>query len=409
MKIVFLQDDFPPESFGGAGISTYELAQGMKKAGHDVYIITTCRSKNDAGEAGFDGLHIFKIASNYHQRWRAYRSVWNIPVTHQVKKILKKVRPDVVHINNVHMHLSFHCFLLARKYARTVVFTARDTMSVCYGKLATQNYLESYNPTVTFIDNVKQARWRYNPLYTLIVRWYISLAHVRTSVSDALRDALQKNGIQNVVTVHTGMDVTQWHVSLEALQEFTKKFNLQGKKVVLHNGRLSEGKGSDSLFVALKKIVKSVPDMVLLVVGQESDYGTKIDGELISESVIFTGWADRKTVMVSFVAADVVVVPSMYLDPFPRVVLEAMVSKKPVVGSCYGGSPEAIIDGVTGFVVNPRNPEEIATRTTDLLTDLEKAKRFGEAGFARIKAEFTEEHMVKKYTALYEAHTDVVK
>lgn len=401
MKIVFLQDDFPPESFGGAGISTYELARGMKKAGHDVYVITTCRLEKDAGESDVDGLRVFKITSNYHQRWRSYRSLWNTPVTHVVKKILKRIRPDVVHINNVHMHLSFYCFLLARRYAQTVVFTARDTMSICYGKLATKNYLESHDPKVTLLDNLKQARWRYNPLYTLLVQWYVSLAHVRVSVSNTLRDALQKNGIRNVETIHTGIDTTLWRLSPEATQEFREKYKLNDKKVILHNGRLSYGKGSDALFNAFKTIVQAVPEAVLLVVGQESDYGKKIGDDMPKESVIFTGWVDRDMVRVSFAVADVVVVPSMYLDPFPRVVIEAMASQKPVVGSCYGGSSELIVDGVTGYVVNPSHPEEIVHKTLDLLRNSAKAEQFGRAGFEIIKKDFNLENMVKKYIMLY--------
>jgi glycosyltransferase involved in cell wall biosynthesis len=117
--------------------------------------------------------------------------------------------------------------------------------------------------------------------------------------------------------------------------------------------------------------------------------------------VIFTGWVDRKTVSTSFAVADVVVVPSMYLDPFPRVVLEAMVSQKPVVGSCYGGSPELIVDGVTGYVVNPLHPLEIAHKTLDLLRNSAKAEQFGRAGFEIIRKEFNLEDMVKKYIMTY--------
>src|SRR3990167_770143 len=102
MKIVFLSDDFPPTSFGGAGISTYELALGMKKAGHEVFVITTCRKGSDAGEIEYQGLRVFKIASDYAPRWRAYISLYNIPVIRRVESLLKEIVPDVVHINNVH-------------------------------------------------------------------------------------------------------------------------------------------------------------------------------------------------------------------------------------------------------------------------------------------------------------------
>src|SRR3989344_7151898 len=100
MKILFLSDDFPPTSFGGAGISTYDLARGMQQTGQEVFIVTTCRNRIDEGESEYHSLKIFKIRSNYHERWRAYRSLYNPRVVREVKRIMKTIRPDVVHINN---------------------------------------------------------------------------------------------------------------------------------------------------------------------------------------------------------------------------------------------------------------------------------------------------------------------
>ena len=84
MKILFLQDDFPPQSFGGAGISTYDLAHGMKKAGHEIFVVTTCRKESDAGELDYQGLKVFRIVNNYSGRWRAYLSLYNRKSNYQL-------------------------------------------------------------------------------------------------------------------------------------------------------------------------------------------------------------------------------------------------------------------------------------------------------------------------------------
>ena len=164
MKILFLADDFPPMSFGGAGISTYELALGMKKAGQEVFVITTCRKESDEGEIEYNGLTVFNIASAYPGRWRAYVSIHNRPVVAQVEKLLARIKPDVVHANNIHSHLSFASLKIAKKYAKTVVFTARDTMTICYGKLNTKRYLKDLDARTTWLDHMRQARKRWNPL-----------------------------------------------------------------------------------------------------------------------------------------------------------------------------------------------------------------------------------------------------
>ena len=104
MKITFLSDDFPPVSFGGAGISTFELAEGMKKKGHEVSVITSVRDRDDVGVVVYEGIKVFNIQSDYSYRYRFYKSINNRSVVREVDRILEEIKPDVVHANNIH-----HC------------------------------------------------------------------------------------------------------------------------------------------------------------------------------------------------------------------------------------------------------------------------------------------------------------
>ncbi len=404
MKIVFLQDDFPPQSFGGAGYSTYELARGMCEAGHEVSVITTCRTQEDAGEYQYEGMTVYRIASNYAPRWRAWRSIYNHGPVRAVGVILRRIEPDVVHINNVHNYLSYHCFKIARRYARAVVFTARDTMSVCYGKLDTDRYLETFDTHTTWLDHIRFAKKRYNPFHNVCVRRYLAYAHKRFAVSKALSVALMENGINDVSVMHTGARVEEWGARAEEIASFKKRFTITNKKVILFAGRISSGKGGEKVIAAFEVVAKQVPDAVLLIVGTEDESLKRMRrtaDPAVSARVVVTGWVERDAVRIAYGAADVVVVPSLYLDPFPRTVIEAMASGKPVVGSCYGGSPEIIVDGVTGYVVNPLHEETIAEKTIDLLTNSQKAEQFGIVGYAHIKNDFNIEDVVKKYLSVY--------
>lgn len=407
MKIVFLSDDFPPASFGGAGISTYELARGMVREGHEVYAITTCRKKEDAGVVEFEGIVVHKIASDYPERWRAYVSLNNIPVTRQVREILKTLRPDVVHVNNVHFYLSYRCIALARMYAKAVVFTARDTVSVCFGKLSTPGYLKKFEYRTTWRDHLRFAKKRYNPLYTFFARRYLACAQRRFAVSDALKRGLEANGIQDVEVMHTGGDAEGWTATEDEVKAFSEKYGLTGKKVVLFGGRLSEGKGGGKTLEAFLQVCREVPNAVLLVAGSHDAYAErmleKAEGMGFRESMIVTGWIQKEVMRVAYAVADVVVAPSLYLDPFPRIVIEAMASGKPVVSTCYGGAPEIVVDESTGYVVNPFHTKEYAERIITLLTDEVRSAAFGKAGYARIKTDFNLEDVVKKYIVVYES------
>jgi glycosyltransferase involved in cell wall biosynthesis len=123
----------------------------------------------------------------------------------------------------------------------------------------------------------------------------------------------------------------------------------------------------------------------------------------MGEVVRTTGWIGRDEMKLAYGAADIVLVPSLCFDAFPRIVVEAMASGRPVIGTCYGGAPEIIQDGTTGYVVNPLYPEQVAEKIIDLLKNPEKATQFRETGYERIKNEFSLEKMVGKYIVEYES------
>jgi glycosyltransferase involved in cell wall biosynthesis len=406
MKIVFLQDDFPPHSMGGAGFSTYELALGMSRLGQDISVITTCRKEENVGESMYDGLKVYSIKSDYPERWRAYRSLMNISVTRKVEKILKELKPDVVHINNVHYHLSYHCFKIAQKYGKAVVFTGRDVMSFHYGKLSNRQYFENNDMHVSWREQLKIAGKRWNPLRNFVVRYYFTYADKLFAVSSTLRDAFTANGIQGVETLHTGTDVALWGAKEEEVSAFREKYGLEGKKVILFSGRLSEGKGGDKAIDMLRLVAPHVPEVVLFVAGSEDLYSEKMKNLVkqlgIEKNFIISGWLDRDKMRVGNAIADIVIVPSVCFDSLPRAIIEAMASGKPVIGTCFGGAPEIIVDGVTGYVVNPLYPEQIAEKVIELLQDTQKAEGFGRAGKQRIEKEFNLDDKVRQYIVEYE-------
>ncbi|MEA3308129.1 MAG: glycosyltransferase, partial [Chloroflexota bacterium] len=82
--------------------------------------------------------------------------------------------------------------------------------------------------------------------------------------------------------------------------------------------------------------------------------------------------------------------------------LEAMAAGLPVVATAVGGTPEVVVDGETGFLVPPRDPNALAQAIIRLLRDPDLRHQMGEAGRARVAAHFSVEQMVRKTEALYE-------
>lgn len=409
MKIVFLQDDFKPYALGGSAMVVDNIARVMAEEGHDVYVITSVQQESQAGSFLEDGVQIERVyVPPYDVRWRSYNSLYNKGAVKEVKIILKKLQPDVVHAHNIHYYLSYACLKVAKQSGAKVFLTAHDVMSFHYGKLVefvNPNDLscpERFNYKVSPLQQIKKYKKRYNPFRNAVIRYYLKYIDRIFAVSNALKEALNQNGIQNVEVIYNGIDIDKWKADTASLDAFRKKCNLYDKKVVLFGGRLSGAKGGHQAILALEEIIKEVPEVMLVVMGNKNEYAQKMikvaRDRGIDNHLIFTGWIEQQEeIKVIYAVSDVVLLPSVCFDSFPTINLEAMASKKPVVGTCYGGSREVVVDGVTGYIVNPLNVKKMASKTIDLLNNPQKAEMFGRAGYEKVKGEFSLKKSVKEY------------
>lgn len=388
MKILILSDKFPPQNFESAYGAAFDSARTLQKAGHEVFVITTCQEKSKEENFDYQGLKVFRIYADFHPRWRAYLCLYNHQTVEKVREIIKEIAPDFVWAYVIHGYLSYHCFKIAKQYGRVVFLRANDVMSFNYGKLATKRYLEHFDCHTTWLDHLKQAKKRYNPLRNILIKRYLKYVDKIFAVSNALKNALEQNGIKNVGVNYTGIDVADWHVAPEVVDKFRKKHNLSGKKIIFFGGRISGLKGVDQIDQVFNRVKKEIPEAVLLIAGTPP-----------------IGWLSGNDLRAAYASADLVVVPSVCFDSFPRINLEAMACKKPVIATYYGGSPEIIQDGITGFVVNPFDVELMAERIVDLLKNPEKARQFGQAGYERVKKHFNLDSQVAQIISWYQKLT----
>jgi glycosyltransferase involved in cell wall biosynthesis len=101
-------------------------------------------------------------------------------------------------------------------------------------------------------------------------------------------------------------------------------------------------------------------------------------------------------------SADLAVLAS-HEEGFPNAVLEAMAARRAVIGTQAGGIPEAIDDGKTGLIVPPRDPAKLGQALARLIADTPLRATMGEAGRARVEAEFSLDASAAAYAAFYRA------
>mgnify|MGYP000384913965 CR=1 FL=1 len=398
MKIVFFTDDFPPNSFGGAGIVAFEQARALMERGHTVYVVTTVEDSSKSGKSMYEGLTVYSVHTAYFERFRAYQSLYNPKVVKVVKELLAEIRPDVVHAHNIHQKFSYATLAIAKRYSKKVFLTAHDVMLFHYSKLypkieGVASGLQKFNYHVSWYKNAFHFRLQWNPLRNILIKFYIRNLDGIFSVSSALADALNQNGFKNITVLHNGIDAGRFTTSADEVDIFRSKHNLEGKKILFFSGRLSKAKGAEVILRALVEVSKKITNVCFLFAGKKDSY---VDSFLLQaenlglkDRIVFLGWIDRDAVKKAYGVCDVVPVLSVYLDPFPTTNLEAMAAQKPVIGTCFGGTPEVVVGGETGYIVNPNNSKEVTEKILELLLDEKLAESFGKAGLSRVSQLFS--------------------
>jgi glycosyltransferase involved in cell wall biosynthesis len=154
--------------------------------------------------------------------------------------------------------------------------------------------------------------------------------------------------------------------------------------------------------VHLLAAAEHVPDAVFALAGDGAErhrlHGLA-RGLGVQDRVLFLG--QRHDIPELLAVCDVVVVPSLD-EGLSVAVLEAMALGRPVVATAVGGTPEAVHDGVTGLLVPPANPAQLAAAIRRIIEDGALAERLGDAARARAEAAFSAARMVERISAVYD-------
>ncbi len=186
------------------------------------------------------------------------------------------------------------------------------------------------------------------------------------------------------------------------------------EKIILQLGRMVPRKGVDNVIYALKYL-KDNFKVKLLVVGGEGDREQFMasaelkrlqriaEEEGVSPYVDFVGPKKREDLKYYYSAADVFVSTPWY-EPFGITPLEAMACGTPVVGSNVGGIKYSVVEGVTGYLVPPKKPAELANRLRRILKS--EGNVMGIQGIERVNHLFTWEKVAKAVMTIYESLID---
>lgn len=255
-------------------------------------------------------------------------------------------------------------------------------------------------------------RYRYQPS---VRDWIYRGADVVVAACEFAKENLLRIGVeeQKIVKVTPGVDFVRF-APRPPSNELTSRFGLQGRKVLLTVARLCPRKGHEAVIRAVAKLAETNHDLVYLIVGSgpEREKLQSLAAELRLNGVVkFTGYVADERLAEFYNLCDVFVMANQKEDDgdiegFGMVFLEANSCGKPVVAGRSGGTADSVIDGVTGYRVDPRDVDELAATLSRLLTNPDLCARLGEAGLRRAREEFDWE---ERATRIRELSMEVVE
>lgn len=247
------------------------------------------------------------------------------------------------------------------------------------------------------------------PLRFALMRLYRK-SPVIIAVSESTKELLKKVGVEEekIRVVYNGVDNNFICLPKDPhlVESIRRRYKIErDEQVVLTVARVLPRKGQDMVIRALPRVVSEVGRVKYLMVGEgryEHEFKSLAARLGVSQQVVFAGSVPHEDTIHYYDLADVFVMPNRFwngkVEGLPNSVIEASARGLPVIVGKHGGSLEAVKDGVTGYLVDPTSPEDIAQAIIRVLKDQELGRRMGEKGREMVLDKFIEESMIKGYS-----------
>jgi glycogen synthase len=374
MRILMLTWEYPPHVVGGLGRHAAALTRHLVAQGHEVHVVTQQHPDHLApADEWLEGVHVVRVSEAPPVIPFADLVPWVLAFNNRVQAVATRLGRshdfDLIHA---------HDWLVA--YAAAGLKEALDLPLVA---------------TIHATEYGRHQGWLPGPMNKLIhqVEWWLSYEARRVIVcSRYMRDQVEEIFLlpeEKVDVVPNGVAVRDFALPDDEVAAFRRTLVGPRTRLVLFAGRLEYEKGVQVVLEGLQQVRAAVGPVKFLVAGIGT-YSEELRRQVrklgLRHHVRFTGFLEDHDLRLHYAAADVAVAPSIY-EPFGLVAVEAMACGTPVVVGDTGGLRE-IVSGGHGLSFTPQDPDQLAARLIEVLTDGDLAARLVERGRRRISSRY---------------------
>ncbi|OGX08662.1 MAG: hypothetical protein A2Z88_10325 [Omnitrophica WOR_2 bacterium GWA2_47_8] len=386
LKICLVAPGYPPQDGGGIGTYSYNLALGLTKLGHRVYVVSQS-DKEDAAE-NLNGVEVrrfkYRHVPKLEKLFPGLR--WSFFIANQIEELDKKVHFDVIEFPNWE-GVGF-AYLLKKK--RRPVVTRMHTP-----------YFETLN-----IDTN-------NGRINLGDRFICWLEKKACHMSDQLVSSTLSHRDMMITSYFLGnkeVNIIPLGIQLVPRPDDRSKSKGNGKIKVLYVSRLEKRKGAITLVGAIPHVLQKFQNVEFTFIGKDRPHapgGLTFENYFstahnqFKDKVKFLGFVSNEELSNYYRACDIFVVPSVY-ESFGLIYVEAMMHGKPVIGCKAGGIPEVVNNGKTGILIEPYNVNQLVDGLLRLLNDPQMRQDMGQNARRLCEEKFSFDRMASNTEHLYQ-------
>jgi spore coat protein SA len=306
----------------------------------------------------------------------------------QVAAFLKKIDPDIIHIHNRPLLVSY----FRERFPRKKIILHMHNLYNYLGRLE--------RPSGPFINEAD--------LFLGCSRFVVAAEKNRLAV-----------GTRNQEVLYNGVDTRDFRplwVNPGETRKVRERHGLVGKKVVLYTGKIRESKGVGVLARAMEAVFQQEPDAVWVLAGgtgfgyrrenKRTDFSERLQNELApwQDRVRFLGFIRPREMPNIYLLGDVFVAPSQLEEGLGLVFLEASAGGLPIISTRQGGIPEVVIHEKTGLLLAKKDDvAELTEKIQGLLREPELRRRMGEAGRQTMEDHFSWTRIAEAAERLYDS------
>ncbi len=357
---------------GGSGVVATELGMHLSDHDYEIHFISQTmpfRLKRLDPNIFFHEVDVANYPVFKHPPY-------DLSLASKIAEVIDREQLDIIHAHYAMPHAI--CALLAKQMAK------KDVRVI--------TTLHGTDITVLGID----------PSLTNLIRFGIEESDAVTAVSYSLRDQTKKllNIQKEIQVVHNFIDTDKLEEPSDT-DKLKRRLNIQSdEKVMIHISNFRKVKRVQDVIHVFHRVQQSIKTKLLLV-GDGPEYGDAyqlVQNLGLQDKVIFMGRQDN--IHDLFAMSDLNLLVSEK-ESFGLVLLEAMISGVPSIGSNTGGIPEVIDDGETGYICEVGDVETMSKRAIHLLSEESEWKRQSLLSKARVKELFDAEQIIKRYENIY--------